>query len=197
MTTAYTDTTYSIRVFTTEGRYACDTVTHHDHATAGRLYLGAITWMDTDPAAAIEEIQLCRGDEPLSITYAATPNVTPQNDLICQRAKADYFTALAAATERWSTAKPSLLSLLRALMAAGRTADAALDACINHYEAGYDTGYESQYDQETDRLNATYYTTAAEVDRIELAIWDALAPSDDFTRRLQFDRVLRIARTYS
>jgi hypothetical protein len=96
-----------------------------------------------------------------------------------------------------NTSTVSILSLIRELIAAGRTADAALDVHISHYEAGYDTGYEQQYQAEMDRINADYYTTAAEVDRIELVIWNTLDQTDDFTHRLQFDRVLRIARRYA
>lgn len=92
---------------------------------------------------------------------------------------------------------PTLLSRIRELISAARLADAALDVHIAHYEAGYDTGYEQQYQQDMDRINADYYAKAAEVDRIELELWNALSQHDDFTRRLQFDRALRIARRYA
>lgn len=99
MTTAYT---YSIHVFTTEGRYACDTVTADNYTDAACMFLGAITWMDTDPAAAIEEVQLTQGDYVISCEYADATDRPILNETIQTRALAEYREALASETKRWS-----------------------------------------------------------------------------------------------
>lgn len=95
-------TAYSIHVFTTEGRYACDTVTADNYTDAACMYLGAIAWMDTDTTAAIEEVQLKQGDYVIDLAYAGDTNRPLLNESIQDRAKAEYFEALASETKRWS-----------------------------------------------------------------------------------------------
>jgi hypothetical protein len=102
MTTATVDTTYSIRVFTTEGCYAADTVTADNYTDAACMFLGAITWMDTDPAAAIQEVQLSQRDYVISLAYADDTTRPLLNETVQTRALADYRAALASETKRWS-----------------------------------------------------------------------------------------------
>lgn len=94
---------YSIRVFTTEGRYAAETVTADTYTEAACLFLGAMTWMDTCPDAAVNEVQLVQiaGDLALSIAYNDEPARQLVNEAIQNRAKADYLAALKLATRRW------------------------------------------------------------------------------------------------